>query len=95
MFKEKISVIIPIYNGTDKIQRCLDSVFNQTYKNLEVVVVDDGSTDELLLALSNTADEIELNKNFIMENIIIYIWIVRHLRVYRSGKEPSAVYVLV
>jgi len=50
---EKISIIIPVYNSADKIQCCLDSVFNQTYYNLEVIVVDDGSTDDLLLALTN------------------------------------------
>jgi len=41
----KISVIIPVYKVEEFLCRCVDSVLNQTYKNLEVVLVDDGSPD--------------------------------------------------
>lgn len=41
----KISVIIPCYNLEKDISRCLDSMIGQTYKNLEIIVVDDGSKD--------------------------------------------------
>gem|GEM_PF-1000070 len=41
----KISIIIPVYNVADYISKCLDSVINQTYDNLEILVIDDGSTD--------------------------------------------------
>lgn len=40
-----ISVIIPIYNVEKYLQKCLDSVVNQTYKNTEIILVNDGSTD--------------------------------------------------
>lgn len=41
----KISVIVPVYNVESYIRECLDSIVNQTYSNLEVILVDDGSTD--------------------------------------------------
>ena len=42
---DKISVIIPVYNVENYLDECLTSVVNQTYKNLEVILVDDGSPD--------------------------------------------------
>lgn len=41
-----ISIIIPIYNVEEYLERCIDSVVNQTYKNLEIILVDDGSPDQ-------------------------------------------------
>ncbi len=43
--KELISVIVPIYNVEKYLRKCVDSLINQTYKNLEIILVDDGSPD--------------------------------------------------
>lgn len=42
---EKITVIVPVYNVEHYLDKCLDSLINQTYKNLEIIVINDGSTD--------------------------------------------------
>ena len=44
-FRPLVSVILPVYNGEDFIEECLESIYKQTYKPLEVIIIDDGSTD--------------------------------------------------
>lgn len=46
MEKKKISVIIPVYNVMEYLERCVSSVLRQTYRNLEVILIDDGSPDD-------------------------------------------------
>lgn len=41
----KVSIIVPVYNSEKYIDRCLETIKNQTYKNIEVLCIDDGSTD--------------------------------------------------
>lgn len=43
--REKLSVIVPIYNVEEYLDECIKSIVNQTYKNLEIILVDDGSPD--------------------------------------------------
>ena len=45
MKKVKVSIVIPVYNATKYLAKCLDSVINQSYKDIEIVLVNDGSTD--------------------------------------------------
>lgn len=43
---ELITIIVPFYNNQSSIKRCVDSIVNQTYKNLEIILINDGSTDD-------------------------------------------------
>ena len=50
--KIKLSIVIPVYNVEDYVAKCLDSLINQTYSNLEIICVNDGSTDNSLKILN-------------------------------------------
>lgn len=54
-----VSIVIPCYNAAEYVDTCIASVLNQDYENIEVIVVDDGSTDNSLAILKN----IELNES--------------------------------
>ena len=56
---KKISVLVPVYNVMPYIERCFNSIKNQTYKNLEVIFVDDCSTDGSLQFLEQHVGELK------------------------------------
>ena len=51
-----VSVVIPVYNGEKTVERCLKSVINQTYKFLDIIVIDDGSTDRSYILCQSIAE---------------------------------------
>ena len=48
MSKPILSIIVPIYNVEDYLERCIKSILNQTFSDFELILVDDGSTDSSL-----------------------------------------------
>ena len=52
-----ISVIIPVHNSADTIDRCVESVVNQTYSNLEIILVENGSQDNTLELCNKWAEK--------------------------------------
>jgi len=52
----RVSVIVPLYNKTAWIERCLDSIARQSYRNFEVIIVDDGSTDDSATKVEKRVD---------------------------------------
>lgn len=45
MDKDLISIIVPVYNVEQYLQKCVDSILLQSYDNIEIILIDDGSTD--------------------------------------------------
>jgi len=58
-----ISIIIPIYNRGHQLGRCLESILNQTYKNYEVIIVNDGSTDNSAEVINSYRERFGINLN--------------------------------
>ena len=43
--EKKVTIVVPVYNAEKYIAKCLDSILNNTYKNIEVILINDGSKD--------------------------------------------------
>ena len=57
MYKEKVSIITPNYNGSRFLNETIESVLKQTYTNWELIIVDDGSTDNSKEIVSSYNDD--------------------------------------
>lgn len=66
--KPQVSVIIPVYNSQDTVKKSISSLLKQTLNKIEILVIDDGSTDNSLKIAQSLADENECIKVFHQEN---------------------------
>lgn len=64
----KVSIIMPVYNAEEFLDETFKSIINQTLKDIEVICVDDGSTDESLKVLNNLSEQYDFVKIFSTEN---------------------------
>lgn len=63
-----ISVIVPVYNSERYLHRCINSILSQSYKNIEIIIVDDGSTDKSSIICDDYAKQDGRIKVFHQEN---------------------------
>ena len=83
----KVSIIIPVYNGAKSVKRTLDSLLAQTLKDIEIIVVDDGSTDETPTILTQYANQDERIKVLHQQNA--YVGAARN----RGQQEATGEYI--
>lgn len=85
MINPIVSVIVPCYNHINYVKECIESILNQTYKNIELIVIDDGSKDQSVGKLL----EIQRQHNFILiqqENRGLAATLNRGISEFASGK---------
>ena len=67
-----VSVVLPVYNSEETIEKSLESILNQTYNNIEILLIDDGSTDNSLEICERYEDNysnVRLFKNY--KNVVL------------------------
>jgi len=84
-----VSVIVPSYNHQQFITQCIESIINQTYKNVELTVIDDGSTDGSPEILKQLKDKYKFNLVF-QENMGLALTLNKGIQNYSNGKYYSS-----
>ncbi|WP_273832016.1 glycosyltransferase family 2 protein [Guptibacillus sedimenti] len=65
---DKVSIIVPVYNGEAHIKKCLESILVQSYSNIEIIIIDDGSTDRTRSIIKGLSKEDRRIKYFYQTN---------------------------
>ena len=80
----KVSIIVPVYNVEKYLERCLNSLVNQSFKEIEIICINDGSTDSSLEILRNY--ESKDNRIKIIDKENTYILTICHNEIFKGKK---------
>lgn len=83
-----ISVIVPVYNVEKYLQRCVESIIAQTYKTIEILLIDDGSTDKsgrICDKFSLLDQRIRVFHKKMVESVVLETWGLKMLLVSTSA----------
>ena len=69
MKNEKISIIIPVYNTEKYVEKSINSILNQSYKNIELIIINDGSTDNSEKIIKRGRNEFHFPQDEIVNHI--------------------------
>ena len=69
----KISIIVPVYNVESYIDKCLDSLINQTFEDIEIIVVNDGIPDNSQKIVDNYKNKYPKKIKSIIKDVITYL----------------------
>ena len=61
---EKVSIIVPMFNSEKSVSKLINSLINQTYKNIEIILIDDGSTDQTTKICKNYINDPRIKMYF-------------------------------
>ncbi|WP_343347854.1 glycosyltransferase family 2 protein [Terrisporobacter petrolearius] len=83
MENKLVSIITPVYNGEKYIEECIKSVLNQSYKNIEMIIIDDGSTDNSENIIKKYTESFPFIK-YIKCNENSGIWVARNIGIEKA-----------
>lgn len=85
-----ISIVLPVYNSTKYIDECLSSILKQTFEDFEIIIIDDGSTDDSLIKIGNHNDDrinVIQNKHNYIESLNIGMSVAKGKYIVRMDAD--------
>ena len=92
MNSDKISVLMTVYNTATYLERSINSIINQTYRNFELIIIDDGSKDDSKKIINKYKNK-KIKKFFLKKNFLIFLFLYLFIIFFESSLDPSSIII--